>query len=241
MNTLIFTSSFLLGIGSSLHCLGMCGPLMMAVPFPESGAGRSFKVLYFLGKALAYGVLGALIGLLGLRAIWGEAQQYVAIAAGVLIILMVLFPLLKPKTLKFPFQKTFTQVFNRMKEQPRWWHFVQLGFLNGLLPCGMVYIALTAALASGSPFEGFIAMMLFGIGTSPVLWLVAVMKGKISFSLRQKLKPVSIGISLVVGLLLVARGLNLGIPYISPKMNTANVEQQSCCSGQADTKAPACH
>lgn len=243
MNTLVLVSSFLLGIGSSLHCLGMCGPLMMAVPFPGHHSRRGYKVIYFLGKALAYGFLGALIGLLGLRAIWGEAQRYISIAAGVLIVFMVLFPLLKPRSIKFPFQRTFTQVFNRIRERPRWWHFAQLGFLNGLLPCGMVYIALTAAWASGSPFESFLAMMLFGIGTSPLLWLVAVMKGKISFGLRQKLKPLSVGLSLAVGSLLMIRGSDLGIPYISPKMNTAKAER-SCCSSEApkaSTAVPACH
>lgn len=243
MNTVVFASSFLLGIGSSLHCLGMCGPLLMAVPFPESGSGKGFKLLYLLGKALAYGVLGAMMGILGLKSIWGEAQQYVSIAAGVFILLMVLFPLLKPKAFRFPFQKTFSSVFNRMKSQARWWHFMQLGFLNGLLPCGMVYVALTAALASGGPLDGFIAMMLFGLGTAPVLWILVLMKGKLSFSLRQKLKPISVALSLVVGLLLVARGLNLGIPYISPKMNTAKAEQ-SCCSSRAEKTSdapPACH
>lgn len=243
MNTFVLASSFLLGIGSSLHCLGMCGPLMVAVPFPGIDPGRSFKVLYFLGKALAYGVLGVMVGLLGLRAIWGEAQQYVSIAAGIMIVLMVLFPLLKPKAIKFPFQRTFKQVFNRMKDRPRWWHFAQLGFLNGLLPCGMVYIALTAALAGGGPLQGFVAMMLFGIGTSPLLWIVAVMKGRISFSIRQKLKPLSVGSSLLVGLLLMVRGSDMGIPYISPKMDTAKAEW-SCCSGEAPkagTEVPACH
>ncbi|HTO17304.1 MAG TPA: sulfite exporter TauE/SafE family protein [Edaphocola sp.] len=236
MNTLVFASSFLLGIGSSLHCLGMCGPLVMAVPFPAKQRSSSTKFLYFGGKAIAYGTLGAIIGLLGLRAIWGEAQQYISIFAGAFIILLVLFPLLLIKNIRFPFQKYFQKIFSKMKESPKWYHFFQLGFLNGLLPCGMVYIALTAALASGSPLEGFIAMILFGIGTTPILWIVVAVKGKIRPSLKLKLKPISIGISILVGILLILRGLNLGIPFISPKMNTSPTVKQECCTGTAATK-----
>lgn len=235
MNTVVLVSSLLLGLASSLHCLGMCGPLIMAVPFPVKSRAWTYKLFYFLGKSLAYGSLGAIIGSLGLKAIWGDAQRYVSIISGILIVLLLLLPLLRKTRLKFPFQKTFARVFNRIQDNPRWFHFIQLGFLNGLLPCGMVYIALTAALASGGPFQGFIAMMLFGTGTSVVLWIVALLKGKLSWNLRQKLKPVSLGFSILVGGLLIARGLNLGIPYISPKMDTVKMQQASCCG----TKAPA--
>lgn len=235
MNTVILLSSLLLGIGSSLHCLGMCGPLIMAVPFPVKEKAGWYKLFYFLGKSLAYGSLGAVIGVLGLKAIWGEAQRYVSILSGVLILILVLLPMLRARRIKFPFQKAFAHVFKRMQEKPRVIHFIQLGFLNGLLPCGMVYIALTAALASGGPLQGFVAMMLFGTGTSLILWIVALLKGKLSGNLRQKLKPLSIGFSILVGGLLIARGLNMGIPYISPKMNTVNLQEQSCCSPKENT------
>lgn len=246
MNTVVLVSSLLLGLASSLHCLGMCGPLIMAVPFPEKSKAWTYKLFYFLGKSLAYGSLGAIIGTLGLKAIWGEAQRYVSIISGVLIVLLILLPMLRSARMKFPFQKTFARVFKHMQDNPRWFHFIQLGFLNGLLPCGMVYIALTAALASGGPLQGFIAMMLFGAGTSVVLWIVALLKGKLSWSLRQKLKPVSLGFSILVGGLLIARGLNLGIPYISPKMNTVKMQQASCCggktaSGAAHSTPESCH
>ncbi len=246
MNTVVLFSSLLLGLASSLHCLGMCGPLIMAVPFPAKHNGWTYKLFYFLGKALAYGSLGAIIGALGLKAIWGEAQRYVSIVSGVLIVLLILLPLLRSTRLKFPFQKAFSQVFERIQKRPCWFYFIQLGFLNGLLPCGMVYIALTAALASGGPLQGFIAMLLFGAGTSVVLWVVALLKSKLSWQLRQKLKPVSIAFSVLVGVLLIMRGLNLGIPYVSPKMNTVKLQQADCCGAKApieadDHAAGSCH
>lgn len=246
MNTVVLFSSLLLGLASSLHCLGMCGPLIMAVPFPAKSKAWTYKLFYFLGKALAYGSLGAIIGTLGLKAIWGEAQRYVSIISGLVIVLLIVLPMLRKTPLKFPFQKAFAHVFGRIREHPRWFYFIQLGFLNGLLPCGMVYIALTAALASGGPLQGFIAMMLFGAGTSLVLWGVALLKGKLSWRLRQKLKPVSVGFSALVGVLLITRGLNLGIPYVSPKMDTVKLQQASCCGTKApvaagDHAAGSCH
>lgn len=228
MDLIVIGSAFLLGLGSSLHCLGMCGPLVMAVPFPRDKQNFLSKLVYFIGKAFAYGFLGALIGFFGIKAIWGEIQQYLSIISGVLIILMALFPFIIPKNSKYPFQKIFQKTFQQIKNQPKWWHFLQLGMLNGFLPCGMVYMALTVAFASGSSFNGFLAMLAFGIGTTPILWAVTLVRDKITASLRQKLKPITLVIAFLIGGLLILRGLNLGIPYISPKMNH-QVEQKMHC------------
>lgn len=227
MDLVLFGSMFLLGLGGSLHCLGMCGPLVMAVPFPKSKETTATKLLYFFGKALAYGILGIIVGLLGLKAVWGESQRFISIFAGTLIILMVIFPLIKPKSGKFKFQKTFQEIFRKIKEQPKWYHFFQLGFLNGLLPCGMVYMALTAALASGGPLKGFFAMLAFGVGTTPILWGLAVLKTNVKFDLKKKLRPLTVLLSILVGVLLIFRGLNLGIPYISPAIDTSQPIEHS--------------
>lgn len=193
----------------------------MAVPFPRNRQTVFTKFLYFFGKAFAYGVLGALIGVLGLKAIWGEAQQYLSIIAGVLVILFAVFPLIQPKIKSFPLRNQFQSIFKEIKENPKWYYFLQLGFINGLLPCGMVYMALAAALASGNPLNGFVAMLFFGAGTTPILWMVAATKNKIRGNLKNKLKPITIGLSVFVGLLLILRGMDLGIPYVSPKMDTS--------------------
>lgn len=221
MNLVLYASMFMLGLGGSLHCLGMCGPLVMAVPFPKSRQNLLSKTLYFLGKALAYGILGAVISLFGLKALWGDSQRYISILAGIIVILLAIFPILQPKIGKFPFRNSFQNIFKAIKENPKWHHFLRLGFINGLLPCGMVYMALAAAMTGGGLVEGFIAMLFFGIGTTPLLWILASVKSKITTALRQQLKPVTIGLSLLVGILLLLRGLNLGIPYISPKLDTS--------------------
>lgn len=229
MDLIVIGSALLLGLGSSLHCLGMCGPLVMAVPFPRTNQTIVTKTLYFFGKALMYGILGLLIAGLGMRTIWGGIQQYLSIVAGLIIILIALFPFLIPhKVSSTWFMQSFQNVFKKIQADPRWWHFFQLGMLNGLLPCGMVYMALTLSFASGTILNGFIAMIAFSIGTTPILWAVTLVRDKITPALRQKLKPITLLIAIIVGGLLILRGLNLGIPYISPQL-TGQMMQDSLC------------
>jgi sulfite exporter TauE/SafE len=230
MNSLIIAAAFTLGIASSLHCLGMCGPLVMAVPFPHLKNRVLSKSLYFVGKALAYVFLGAIIGTLGLKAIWGNAQQYVAVFSGIILVLFTLLPFFQVKLKVSPIQRKLANVLHRMQDAPKDRYFFQLGFLNGLLPCGMVYIALTTALAAGNPIDGSLAMFSFGLGTTPVLWGLTLFKHKMSIRLRGKLKPIQITISFLVGVLLIFRGLGLGIPYISPAVATSGSAKVSCCA-----------
>jgi sulfite exporter TauE/SafE len=155
-------------------------------------------------------------------------QQALSVVAGVFIILWVSFPVLKPGKSSFLFQKQFSILYNKLQYEPKIYHYSFLGFLNGLLPCGLVYTALAAATVSGSAAGGFGAMFLFGIGTAPALIILVILKNKMSFRLRQKLKPVSLVLSISIGLLLVVRGLNLGIPYISPEVTKENTVQKCC-------------
>lgn len=237
LNITILISAFLLGLGSSLHCIGMCGPLVMAVPFPKSRENFVSKSLYFIGKATAYGTLGCAVGFLGWQILFGKAQQYLSLFSGIMILLLLVVPLLKIKLYKFPFQKQFQKLFHRIKTNPRAIHFFQLGFLNGLLPCGMVYMAMAVAFAGGSAWTGFFAMFLFGLGTMPALWLLTIAKKKVKLS-RTFLKKMSTGIAVVVALLLILRGLGLGIPYVSPQLSEKPMSQQ----GDSSQKVmPKCH
>lgn len=226
---MIYLSSFLLGIGSSWHCLGMCGPLVMSVPFPKKNQSFLTKALYFVGKALAYALLGLIIGFFGMKSLWGSSQRYISIFAGILIVLMVIFPVFIPKTFNYPFKKTFNQIFQKVKTQPKLWHFFGLGFLNGLLPCGMVYMALLIALASGNVIHAAVSMMLFGLGTIPMLWVVTYVKDRIKNSFQAQFKMITVSLGLIAGTMLILRGMNLGIPYLSPHIDTTEqiVQHQS--------------
>lgn len=227
MNTVVLISSFILGLGGSLHCLGMCGPLALSVPFTQKESAKWQRIIiFYLSKSVAYGMLGAIFGLFGKGLILMNWQQGLSITAGVFIILLVCLPVLKPVSGKFLFQKQFATLYTQLQKRPRLQYYSFLGFLNGLLPCGLVYTALAAATLSGGWSGGFLAMFLFGLGTVPAFVLLILFRNKMGPGLRKQLKPVSITLSVCIGLLLVLRGLNLGIPYVSPGFQEHKV---SCC------------
>lgn len=228
MNSALFISSFVLGIGGSLHCMGMCGPLALSVPYAGGGAWRAVRIgFYYLAKALAYGCLGILPGLLGKGFQLMSWQQGLSIAAGLFMLLLVCLPKLRPAG-TFIFGKQFAQLHQRMQAHAKPHHYLLLGFLNGLLPCGLVYTAMAAATVSGSPAGGFVAMFLFGLGTAPALIMLVLFRNRANPALRRRLRPASTVISIAIGLLLIIRGLNLGIPYVSPEFSGQTVK--SCCS-----------
>lgn len=228
MNTGIFISSFVLGIGGSLHCLGMCGPLALSIPYPKTGLTKWMLVIgYYLSKALAYAAMGAVAGIVGKGFFVMNWQQGLSVAAGIFIIALVCFPLLKPVRGSFAFQRQFAWLYGKLQHNPKLHYYLLLGLLNGFLPCGLVYTALAAATVSGGVVQGFISMFLFGIGTAPVLIAIVLLKRKMSIRFRHFFRPLSITLSIAVGILLVMRGLNLGIPYVSPEVH--NDEVNSCC------------
>ena len=229
MSYAVLISSFLLGIGGSLHCLGMCGPLALSIPYSHGGIMPKWMKLltYYTAKALAYGAMGAIVGLFGKGIMLMDWQQGLSIVAGVFIIIWACFPFVKLGAGNFLFQKQFAQLYQKIQERPKLYYYFSLGFLNGFLPCGLVYTALAAATVSGGVSGGFLAMFLFGAGTAPALILLVVFKNKMSFQLRKRLKPLSLVLSVAIGMLLIVRGMNLGIPYISPEFQ--HNQLKSCC------------
>lgn len=103
-----------------------------------------------------------------------------------------------------------------------------VGLLNGLLPCGLVYVAIAAALATMSSLNAMLLMFSFGIGTIPVMAGLMIFGHLISINIRQKINrsvPYFVGLMAVM---LILRGMNLGIPYLSPKLEKESTEV-SCC------------
>lgn len=220
----VFTG-FLLGFLGSLHCIGMCGPLVMAMPAGKGGKLRFTlnKIIYHSGRILTYALLGLLFGLIGDRLRMFAWQQYVSVAMGIVLLVTGIFSLVKTSAFQsvpgfnafYTILKSWISKFIRKDTLDA--QFI-LGFLNGLLPCGFVYVAIAGAVALGNVWQGIGFMVLFGIGTSPALiglaWLPRLVNVKKYFS-PNKLVPV---FSIIFAALFILRGLNLGIPYISPKM-----------------------
>lgn len=219
MNTVF--AALILGLAGSMHCLGMCGPLVLAVHTTSHAQVFSTnKILYHLGRLLVYGVLGALAGLIGETASAFGWQQGLAILAGVAMLALVVWPE-KLKSGPFKLIGKLKQTFSILLQTKSYGTHFLLGMLNGLLPCGLVYMALAAALATGSLYSSVSFMLFFGLGTSPALLAAGSLLGFLSKKLKgASMKYIQI-ILIGVSMLLVLRGANLGIPYLSPKLTSS--------------------
>ncbi len=233
MNPLLATA-LLLGAAGSAHCVGMCGPIALAVPSPRPtwGSRLSSTLLLNSGRIVTYAFLGAAFGAFGKGLQLAGLQQGAAIVAGALLILSVALPGLLEKWL--PASKGVLLI-GRVKSQlarnlkrtaPE--ALVLTGMLNGLLPCGLVYGAAIGASAMGDAWSGALYMLLFGLGTWPLLVALRMSNGLLGERARRALRKASPVLVGVVGLLLVLRGLDLGIPYLSPSAPVAGAEAVVC-------------
>ena len=225
----------MLGVAGSLHCIGMCGPLSLALPIhTKSGFQKVISLLsYQVGRIITYTLLGFLIGIAGRPLQLGQYQQTFSIVMGSLIILAGLFhqrasfmPTI-PGLNKF-FNRVQLFIAKRLKTADGVWGFFSLGMANGWLPCGLVYVALASTFSIGEVLNSMSFMAAFGAGTIPAMLLVGLSgqlikpEARISF---QKAVPYFI---MFMGLLLIIRGLNLGIPYLSPMLPSAAADPVNC-------------
>lgn len=226
----MLSSALVLGLFGSLHCLGMCGPIAFMLPVDQQNNVKKMGQLslYHAGRLLAYGIIGMLFGFLGKGLSLFGMQQKLSIAIGAIMILLVLIPGKYLNGHKFlrPIYTILGRVKSKLgaelkKKTPD--AFLTIGFLNGFLPCGLVYMAVLGAIALAGPVQGGLYMILFGLGTVPLMSLVVFSKTWMgnSFKFRvQKLIPVFV---VLIGLLFIIRGLGLGIPYVSPKPVPTNL------------------
>jgi hypothetical protein len=207
----------------SLHCVGMCGPIAFMLPVDQTNNYKKFGqiFIYHFGRLMAYGIIGLVFGFLGKGLSIFGAQQKLSIAIGVLMILVVLIPYktFNKYNLSKPIYKVISKVKNQLgkelkKKSPD--TFLTIGFLNGFLPCGLVYMALFGAIAMGNALQGSLYMMLFGLGTVPLMTIAIYFSGLLKGGIRQKVQKAIPVFVVVIGLLFILRGLGLGIPYVSP-------------------------
>lgn len=235
---MIWGAALLTGLAGSLHCAGMCGPIALALPvgLNESRwhlyAGR---ILYNAGRILSYALMGALMGSLGSAVGWFGWQQYLSIGAGIIILLFALGHKLRPgKESLFSgiFKGKLNKWFATLMKNPSYANMLSIGILNGFLPCGLVYIALAGAVATGNAPEGAAYMAIFGLGTFPLMFLLSLGNAWMNLRSRLAFRKVVPYLAVVIGILFILRGLNLGIPYLSPKMSQPDQEIPECCHPQ---------
>lgn len=250
METLLI-AGLVLGITSNFHCLGMCGPIAMAIPVNRKSTWTTLSGIlqYNAGRILTYALLGAVVGSIGITVETLGFLQWVSIIAGIFMII-------------FAWRKWFSRIFSghfptfgiqgfvskslgNVLAMQTPFKLTLLGMINGLLPCGMVYIGLMNALLAGNPLSSAYAMIAFGVGTIPAMFVVGFAANRISGSVRQKINKVVPFLLTFIGVLIVLRGMNLDIPYISPKVKMTTSEKHnelpqldlSCCKTKATCDA----
>jgi uncharacterized protein len=225
--------AFLMGLFGSLHCAVMCGPIMLGMPFAKQDFFRSgFQLLlYQFGRIAVYTVLGLLVGALGSSIrIFSDQKMLSSLIGSILILFTALqfnaayrnrFSKFQSRVLN-PLSRLMGKVFNL----PLWGLFA--GMLNGIIPCGMVYLALATALNTGSIKSGGTFMFLFGLGTAPLMLMISLggifLKKYIRFN-TNRLIP---WFMFFMGALLILRSADLGIPFISPKTTGAYGHTVNC-------------
>lgn len=214
-------TGFLVGLLGSFHCIGMCGPI--AIALPKTNNPFISRLIYNFGRIITYSMLGLLFGLLGSRLEMFGLQQIISISLGILIIITVLTPLsyrikLSNRLGIYKPVGILKMYFGRMLKSHTMASMLVIGMLNGLLPCGFVYIGLTGAIAVGNTLNGMLFMTMFGLGTLPVMLGTSLIGSAVNIGIRRKLTKLLPAFSVVLAIILILRGLNLGIPYISPKL-----------------------
>ena len=218
-------AGFAIGLVGSFHCVGMCGPIALALPVVFESNVKLFlsRLLYNLGRVITYAIFGAVLGLFSNRIVVIGLQQYTSIILGVIIVLYVITP--RKYKAKLSSTKIYSSInnsirkgFNKVTQSKSTTSFLLIGIINGFLPCGLVYVALAGALSTGGALSGAIFMAFFGLGTLPIMFITSVAGKYINVGVRRKINKLVPVFAFILGVIFILRGLNLGIPYISPPL-----------------------
>ena len=232
----MWTAALLFGLLGSFHCVGMCGPIAFLLPVDRTNNWRKVSqiFLYHAGRLMSYSIIGVLFGIIGKSLSIFGLQQQLSIAIGVLMILMVVLPkkYLNSVAITKPIYRWVSRIKSSLgsqlkKKTPD--TFFTIGFLNGFLPCGLVYLAVFTAIVSGSIWKGGLYMMLFGLGTIPMMTFAIYLGHLLTTTVKNRIRKAIPVFVILFGCLFILRGLGLGIPYVSPKPMVAQVNATHNC------------
>lgn len=238
---MLIWTGFLLGLLGSLHCVGMCGPIVIALSSSKTDPVTFFlgRLSYSLGRIITYSFLGVIAGLIGMGLSLAGAQRWVSLVLGILILVSLFLP---KRLTNFMYQNRLYAklmdlikvIWKKLTGSHSLGALLVIGILNGFLPCGFVWIALAGAIATGGVLNSSLYMAAFGLGTVPILVATSYAGNLLTMKFRHSMsKLIPVGIA-VLGILFVLRGLSLGIPYISPKVVASETEkgtqvEMECC------------
>lgn len=232
----LILAAFTMGLLGSFHCVGMCGPLALSLPLNSNSIWAKFSgaLLYNTGRIITYSVFGLLFGIIGKSAAMFGFQQWFSILLGVLIIFLVVLPkripVLNNENFITAFFKKIRLGLGDLFFRKGYSSLFTIGILNGLLPCGLVYMAAAGAVATGEVSSSVLFMVFFGLGTLPIMWSLAFLGNYVSIGLRQRIRKAYPYLMMLMGCLLILRGMGLGIPYVSPEMKTEKRNIIECCA-----------
>jgi len=215
-------SALIFGLLGSFHCIGMCGPIAFMLPVDREKPIKRFLQItsYHLGRLFTYSLIGLLFGFLGKGFYFFGFQQQLSIIVGLLMILVILFPkILQRLSLSKKISTVILKIKNSLGKELRKKGndtFFTIGFLNGFLPCGLVYMAIFGALTTSNAFTGSLYMFLFGIGTIPLMTAFVYLGNFTKGNFRKNIQKAIPVMVVFIGALFIVRGLGLGIPFLSP-------------------------
>lgn len=227
-------SAILLGFLGSFHCIAMCGPIALAIPLKRNSVFTIISgiLTYNFGRIISYSAIGWVFGFIGKGFMLAGWQNLLSIILGTGILIFLIVPELKVNSRLFSiFYRMLDQVKMKIRTQfgkNSYRSLLLIGLFNGLLPCGFVYLAIAGALATGDVLKSTFFMTAFGLGTLPAMLSISVIRDYIGFKFRKKVTVVLPFFIAAMGILLVLRGMNLDIPYISPASDSGS-KQMHCC------------
>ncbi len=213
---MIFTA-LLIGLAGSLHCIGMCSPLIMAATAMKPSVFLS-RFIYNAGRIFTYALLGTIVASIGMTLPAGNYQNLLSIILGLALLLIALGAI---RNTNIPFVSGILQsisnklktVFSKYLNSKNYRSLFILGSVNGLLPCGLTFLALSYCLTLQRPIDGFYFMLLFGVGTLPVmLGFTSILQ----FLIKQfhfDIKGISTGMLILSGVVLIARVFIVELPH----------------------------
>ena len=229
----VLIAAFIMGAIGSMHCVGMCGPIALSLPLVSNTHSSRFlsTLLYNIGRIITYAMLGAIFGVIGMTFKLFGFQQILSITLGALILFFIFFPknYYAKKNFITNTLKKIRSLLGNLFLKRNYQSVFSIGLLNGLLPCGLVYIAIAGATETASAFKSSLFMAAFGLGTLPLMWTFSFFGSFISMGLRTGIKRLYPVFMFAVAVLLILRGLNLKIPYLSPSLNNSNNKERIDC------------
>jgi len=247
----LYIAALMTGLVGSLHCIGMCGPIAVALPLGNKSWFHKFfgSIVYNTGRVATYAMLGVIFGLLGQGIEMAGLQQWASIGLGIVLILSVLFPVLFKGQVNidrffFGFAGKLIGRFRKLFSISSYSSLLVIGLLNGLLPCGLVYVAIAGAINTNDIVNGAIYMIIFGVGTIPIMASIPVVGNLIGTNIRKRFKGVVSAFIIILGIIFILRGLSLGIPYISPPSKMLQPHEKTMKHTTSETgkeAIPCCH